>query len=58
MQKMSKSMAAGGEEMRKQLFGLGYSMEDQGNMMAEVMSTMSGQSGKLKASDQEVAART
>jgi hypothetical protein len=58
MQKMSKSMAAGGEEMRKQLFGLGYSMEDQGNMMAEVMSTMAGPSGKLKASDQEVAART
>lgn len=58
IQKMSKSMQAGGEEMRKQLFGLGYSMEDQGNMMAEVMSTMAGPSGKLKASDQEVAART
>jgi hypothetical protein len=58
MQKMSKSMAAGGEEMRKQLFGLGYSMEDQGNMMATVMSTMAGPSGKLKASDQEVASRT
>ena len=58
MQKMSKSMAAGGEEMRKQLFGLGYSMEDQGNMMASVMSTMAGPAGKLKASDAQVAAAT
>ena len=58
MQKMSKSMAAGGEEMRKQLFGLGYSMEDQGNMMAGVMSTMAGPAGKLKASDAQVAAAT
>jgi hypothetical protein len=58
IQKMSKAMKEGGEDMRKQLFGLGYSMEDQGNMMAEVMSTMAGPSGKLKASDAQVAAAT
>jgi hypothetical protein len=58
IQKMTKAMQAGGEDMRKQLFALGYSMEDQGNMMAEVMSTMAGPAGKLKASDEQVAAAT
>jgi hypothetical protein len=58
IQKMTKAMQAGGEDMRKQLFALGYSMEDQGNMMAEVMSTMAGPAGQLKASDAQVAAAT
>lgn len=58
IQKMSKAMEAGGITMRKQLFALGYSMEDQGNMMAGVMSTMAGPAGRLKASDAQVAAAT
>lgn len=58
MKRMSGAMEAGGEGMRKQLFGLGYSMEDQGNMIARVMSDMAGPSGRLKASNEEVATRT
>ena len=58
IQKMSKAMNEGGVTMRKELFALGYSMEDQGNMMASVMSTMAGPAGKLKASDAQVAAAT
>jgi hypothetical protein len=58
MQKMSKAMNEGGVTMRKELFALGYSMEDQGNMMAEVMSTMAGPAGRLKASDAQVAEAT
>ena len=58
IQKMSKAMNEGGVTMRKELFALGYSMEDQGNMMAEVMSTMAGPAGQLKASDAQVAAAT
>lgn len=58
MQKMSGAMNAGGAEMRKQMFALGYSMEDQGNLVAETMAAMADPTGKLKASNEEVAART
>jgi hypothetical protein len=51
-------MKAGGTEMQNQLFALGYSMEDQGNLVAQTMAAMSDPTGKLKASNEEVAART
>jgi len=57
-QRMAGAMKAGGETMQKQLFALGYSMEDQGNLVAETMAAMSDPTGKLKASNEEVAART
>lgn len=57
-QRMAGAMKAGGEQMQNQLFALGYSMEDQGNLVAETMSAMSDPTGKLKASNEEVAART
>jgi hypothetical protein len=58
MQRLSGAMKVGGEDMSKQLFALGYSMEDQGNMMAQTMANMSDPTGKLKASDEQVAAAT
>ena len=58
MQKMSGAMNAGGERMRKELFALGYSMEDQGNLMAQTMANMADPTGKLKASNEQVAAAT
>ena len=57
-QRMAGAMKAGGEQMQNQLFALGYSMEDQGNLVAETMAAMSDPTGKLKASNEEVAART
>jgi hypothetical protein len=56
-QRLSGAMKAGGETMQKELFALGYSMEDQGNLMAQTMAAMSDPTGKLKASNEEVAAR-
>jgi hypothetical protein len=57
-QRLSGAMKAGGTAMQEQLFALGYSMEDQGNLVAQTMAAMSDPTGKLKASDEEVAART
>jgi hypothetical protein len=57
IQRMSGAMKAGGTEMQEQLFALGYSMEDQGNLVAQTMSAMADPSGRLKASNEEVAAR-
>jgi len=56
--KLAKSMAAGGEPMRLGMFALGLSMEEQADAMAKTMSLMAGPSGKLKASDKEVAEQT
>jgi len=56
-QRMAGAMKAGGEQMQNELFALGYSMEDQGNLMAQTMAAMSDPTGKLKASNEEVAAR-
>ena len=57
IQRMSGAMKAGGESMQNELFALGYSMEDQGNLIAQTMSAMADPSGRLKASNEEVAAR-
>jgi len=56
-QRLAGAMKAGGTEMQEQLFALGYSMEDQGNLVAQTMSAMADPSGRLKASNEEVAAR-
>lgn len=55
-QRMAGAMKAGGETMQKELFALGYSMEDQGNLMAQTMQAMADPTGKLKASNEQVAA--
>jgi hypothetical protein len=47
-----------GKELRTGLFALGISAEDQANMAVQVMSMMAGPSGRLKASNEEVAQRT
>jgi hypothetical protein len=56
-QRLAGAMKAGGEQMQNELFALGYSMEDQGNLMAQTMAAMSDPTGKLKASNEEVAQR-
>ena len=56
-QRMAGAMKAGGETMQKELFALGYSMEDQGNLIAQTMSAMADPSGRLKASNEQVAER-
>ena len=56
-QRLAGAMKAGGETMQNELFALGYSMEDQGNLMAQTMAAMSDPTGKLKASNEEVAQR-
>ena len=53
--RLAKAMYAGGEDMRRGLFALGYSMEEQAGVMADTMAIMAGPSGKLKASNEEVA---
>jgi lysozyme len=47
-----------GKDLRTGLFALGISVEDQANMAVQVMSMMAGPSGRLKASNEEVAQKT
>lgn len=56
--KLSKAMAAGGAELQRQLFNLGYNVEEQGGLFAETMKMMTSTAGPLKASDREVAEQT
>jgi len=56
--KLGKAMAAGGSELQRQLFNLGYNIEEQGGLFAETMSNMAGLAGPLKATDREIAEQT
>jgi hypothetical protein len=56
--KMSAAMAAGGKSVRDGMFALGMSMDQQADAYAQTMATMAGPTGKLKASNEEVATQT
>lgn len=56
--KLAGAMAAGGESARKGMFALGMNMEQQADAYAQTMAMMAGPSGKLKASQAEIAAQT
>lgn len=56
--RMSKAMQAGGDLMRSRLFALGMSIEEQADATAKTMTLMSGPAGRLKATNEEVAAQT
>ena len=52
-------LAKGGDSMKKSLAKLGYSFEEQGELVAQVMKDMRGSTvGPLKSSDAEVAEQT
>jgi hypothetical protein len=56
--RMSGAMAAGGTAMRKGLFALGMTVEEQADTVAKTMAIMSGPAQRLKANDAEVAKQT
>lgn len=56
--KLAKAMEAGGASARKGMMALGMGMEEQAGAYAQVMAQMAGPSGKLNASNAEIAART
>ena len=56
--KMAGAMVAGGKSARDGMFALGMSMNEQAEAYAQTMANMAGPSGKLKASNQEVAQQT
>ena len=56
--KLSKAMSTGGAELQRQLFNLGYNVEEQGGLFAETMKMMTSTAGPLKATDREVAEQT
>lgn len=57
--KIGKALQAGGTDMKTHLLNLGFSLEDQAGLVADVMKDMRGSStGPLKASNAQVAAET
>lgn len=56
--RMSRALSTGGGELRKQLLNLGYSIEEQGGLVAETMAQMRQSGNKLMASDKDVAQQT
>ena len=56
--RMAGAMGAGGTAMRKGLFALGMTVEEQADTVAKTMSIMSGPAQRLKANDAEVAKQT
>lgn len=54
----ARALQAGGDGMRKQLLNLGFTIEEQGSLVAETMETMRQSGGRLTASDAEVAEQT
>lgn len=52
--RLSKAMAFGGEEVRRGMFALGLSMEEQAGVYASTMATMAGPTRTLNASNKEV----
>jgi len=56
--KLAGAMQAGGESARRGMFALGMNMEQQADAYAQTMVMMAGPTGKLKASQAEIAAQT
>lgn len=56
--RMAAAMTAGGKSARDGMFALGMNMEQQADAYAQTIALMAGPSGKLRASNQEVAAET
>jgi archaellum component FlaC len=56
--RMAGAMGAGGTAMRKGLFALGMTVEEQADTVAKTMAIMSGPAQRLKANDAEVAKQT
>ena len=56
--RIASALRVGGETLRNELLSLGYSIEEQGSLVAETMRGMAGLAGPLRATDQEVAIET
>lgn len=56
--RIAGALRVGGDTLRNELLSLGYSIEEQGSLVAETMRGMAGLAGPLRATDQEVAIET
>lgn len=56
--RIAGALRIGGDTLRNELLSLGFSIEEQGTLVAETMRGMAGLAGPLKASDQEIAIET
>lgn len=58
VKRMGQALTAGGDSMRFTLMNMGYSIEEQGDLVAETMRAMRQQAGPLTASGPEIAIQT
>lgn len=58
VKRMGQALTAGGDSMRYTLMNMGYSIEEQGDLVAETMRAMRQQAGPLTASGPEIALQT
>lgn len=58
VKRMGQALTAGGDSMRYTLMNMGYSIEEQGDLVAETMRSMRQQAGPLTASGPEIALQT
>ena len=58
VKRMGQALTAGGDSMRFTLMNMGYSIEEQGDLVAETMRSMRQQAGPLTASGSEIALQT
>lgn len=58
VKRMGQALTAGGDSMRYTLMNMGYSIEEQGDLVAETMKAMRQQAGPLTASGPEIALQT
>lgn len=58
VKRMGQALTAGGDSMRYTLMNMGYSIEEQGDLVAETMKAMRQQAGPLTATGPEIALQT